>query len=227
MNEHEPSILDRRRGLYAPERLLMLVDGVFAISMTLLVLDVRIPEDVPDTAEAFGEALGPLLGRLGVFVAAFVITSRFWLVSHRQMSVLLAVDHGVAQRTILFLAGITSLPVATGVLFRFGDRPGAVAFAAAVLAVTGATSARLWWYVSSPRRPLAEVDEDTRRETMVRMILVVVVYLLAIPAAYLVPRGAVAYVPLVWFVLVVVDPLAHRLYGLLPFRPNTPADGVR
>ena len=226
MSEHEPSILDRRRGLYAPERLLMLVDGVFAISMTLLVLDVRVPDDVPKTPEAFGEALGPLLGRLGVFVAAFVITSRFWLVSHRQMSLLRAVDYGVAQRTILFLAGITSLPVATGVLFRFGDVPAAVTFAAVVLAVTGALSARLWWYVSSPNRPLADVDDDTRRETMIRSILVVAVYLLAVPGAYLVPRGAVGLVPLVWLVLAAVDPLANRLHLLLRRRRTAPADAA-
>ena len=215
MNEHEPSVLDRRRGIYAPERLLMLVDGVFAISMTLLVLDVRVPDDVPDTARAFGEAFGPLLARLGVFVTAFVITSRFWLVSHRQMAVLRAVDYGVAQRTILFLAGITSLPVATGVIFRFGDVPAAVTFAAVVLAVTAALSARLWWYLSSPQRPLADVDEDTRHETMIRSVLVVAVYLLAVPVAYLLPRSAVGLAPLVWLVLAGVDPLAHRLHLLL------------
>src|SRR4051794_1595018 len=206
----------------------MLVDGVFAISMTLLVLDVRVPDDVPDTATAFDEALGPLLGRLGVFIAAFVITSRFWLVSHRQMSVLRVVDYGVAQRAILFLAGITSLPVATGVLFRFGHVPAAITFAALVLAVTGALSARLWWYISSPQRPLADVDEDTRHETMIRSILVVVVYLLAVPAAYVVPRDAVGLVPLVWLVLAAVDPLAHRLHLLLRRRRTTaPGRGAR
>jgi uncharacterized membrane protein len=193
----------------------MLVDGVFAISMTLLVLDVRVPDDVPKTAEAFAGAFGPLLARLGVFVAAFVITSRFWLVNHRQMSVLRVVDYGVAQRTILFLAGITSLPVATGVIFRFGDVPAAITFAALVLAVTAALSARLWWYLSSPRRGLADVDEDTRHETMIRSILVVVVYLLAVPGAYLVPPGAAGAVPFVWLVLAAVDPVSHRLHLLL------------
>jgi uncharacterized membrane protein len=195
--------------------------------MTLLVLDVRVPDEVPDTAAGFGAALGPLLGRLGVFVAAFIITSRFWLVSHRQMSVLRAVDHRVAQHTIFFLAAITSLPVATGVLFRFGNVPAAVTFAAVVLAVTGTANASLWWYVSSPDRRLAEVDQHTRRETMVRMVLVVVVYLLTIPAAYLLPRPAVAFVPLVWFVLVGVDPLAHRLYLLLQRRSGVPAHPAR
>src|SRR4051794_33973842 len=218
MTESEPvnstRALDRRHGRYRPERLLTLVDGVFAISMTLLVLDVRVPDDVPDTAAAFGENAGVLLGRLGVFVAAFLITSRFWLVHHRQMALLEAVDVGVLERTILFLAAITSLPVATGVLFRFGDVRGAVTLAAVVLAVTAALSARLWWYMSSPRRGLAHIGVDERRRVLVRSLLVVVVYLLAIPVAYAVPPGLAYIAPLVWLVLAAVDPLAARLYGL-------------
>jgi uncharacterized membrane protein len=218
VTESEPDdstrALDRNRGLYRPERLLTLVDGVFAISMTLLALDVRIPDDVPDTSAGFHASVGNLLGRLGVFVAAFVIASRFWLVHHRQMSALEAVDVGLIERTVLFLAAITSLPVATGVLFRFGDVPGAVTLAAVVLAVTAALSARLWWYMSSPRRGLAHIGVDERRRVLVRSLLVVVVYLLAIPVAYAVPPGLAYIAPLVWLVLAAVDPLAARLYGL-------------
>jgi hypothetical protein len=100
VTESEPAnstrTLDRRRGRYRPERLLTLVDGVFAISMTLLVLDVRVPDDVPDTAAAFGDNVGVLLGRLGVFVAAFLITAgsgsfttgrcRYWAPSTSEFS---------------------------------------------------------------------------------------------------------------------------------------------
>jgi uncharacterized membrane protein len=216
VTEPEPAnsarTLDRERGRYRPERLMMLVDGVFAISMTLLVLDVRVPDAVPDAAAAFAQNAGVLFGRLGVFVAAFLITSRFWLVHHRQMAVLEVVDVGVLERTILFLAAITSLPVATGVLFRFGDVPAAVAFAAVVLAVTAALSARLWWYLSSPERGLAHIGRDDRHRIMLRSMIVVVVYLLALPLAYALPPRLVAYTPLVWLVLVAIDPLTARLY---------------
>lgn len=205
MSERE-SEADEPRASYGVGRLLTLIDGVFAISMTLLALDVRIPDAPADTAAYFRHELGPFLGKLGVFVAAFVITSRFWLVSHRQMATLRAVDAGVLQRAVLFLAGITTIPVATGVLFRFGDVPGAVTFAALVLAVTSALSGRLWWYVSSPARGLADVGGDDRRRGALRMLLVVVVYLLAIPLAYAVPRGAVGYTPFVWLLLAAVDP---------------------
>ena len=176
---------------YGVGRLLTLVDGVFAISMTLLALDVRIPDDVPDTAAGFTSALGPLLGRVAVFVAAFVITSRFWLINHRYLAGLRKVDRGLLRATILFLAAVTTLPVATGVLFRYGAVPGAVTFAAAVLALTSVLSGRLWWYVSSPARDLASVDADDRRRGIVRTVLTVVVYLLAIPIVYAVPPGGV------------------------------------
>lgn len=224
MTESEPDdstlALDRNRGLYRPERLLTLVDGVFAISMTLLALDVRIPDNVPDTSAGFASALGLrlLLGRVGVFVAAFVITSRFWLMNHRYLAGLRRVDRGLLQRSILFLAAITTLPVATGVLFRFGAVPGAIAFAAVVLALTSALSGRVWWYVSSPERDLATVDPDERRRGMVRTVLVVVTYLLAIPIAYAVPPSAVAYTPLVWFLLAVVDAASAWLSARL--RPS-------
>jgi uncharacterized membrane protein len=148
---------------------------------------------------------------VGVFVAAFVITSRFWLLNHRYFARLRRVDRGLLQRSILFLAAITTLPVATGVLFRYGAEPGAVTFAAVVLALTSALSGRVWWYVSSPARDLATVDGDERRRGLVRTVLVVLTYLLAVPIAYAVPPRAVAYTPLVWFLLAVVDSAAVRL----------------
>lgn len=151
------------------------------------------------------------LGRLGVFVAAFVIASRFWLLNHRQLASLRAVDRTLLQRTVLFLAGITALPVATGVLFDFGDVPAAVVFASLVLAVTTGLAARVWWYVSSPDRHLADVTAPDRRHELVRFGLVLVVYLLAVPLAYALPHGDAGYAPLVWLLLAFVDPAATRL----------------
>lgn len=196
---------------HAPERLLMLADGVFAISMTLLVIDVGIHEDVPVTAAGFAEALPGLLTRLGIFVAAFMITSRFWLVNHKQMARLHHVDDGVLGMTVLFLASITALPVATGVLFTFGAYRGAVTFAACVLTVAALLGARLWWYMSSPKHGLMDIDPDDRRHMMVRSVLVAVIYALAVPVAWLLPDGKAWGATFAWFLLALVDPLGDRL----------------
>lgn len=201
------------RDRHEPGRLLALTDGVFAISMTLLALDVRIPEEVEDAG--FHDALGPFLGHVGVFFVAFLITSRFWLASHHALAQLRRVDYGVLERSILFLFGICAIPVATSVLFRFGNLPEAVAFAALVLAGTAVLSARLWWYLTSPERGLSGVDRDEREEGMIRLGLITVAYLLAIPVAYLLPAGQAAYAPLTWVAFIGIDPAARVLQGRL------------
>jgi uncharacterized membrane protein len=193
-------------GLHAPHRLFALADGVFAISMTLLALDVRIPDEVPDTRAGFVAASAAFYGQFGVFIVAFLIAGRFWVSNHRIMAGLRSVDNGALERTVLFLAGVSSLPVATAVLFRFGAVPHAVTFASVLLAVTTLLSARLWWYVSDPARPLSDVAPETRTGTMLRLLFTTIVFLLAIPIAYLLPQSETdsrtAWATLIWLLLI-------------------------
>jgi uncharacterized membrane protein len=194
--------------LSSPHRLFALVDGVFAIAMTLLALDVKVPDDVLDTSAGFNAAAGDFYGHFGVFIAAFVITSRFWLSNHKIMSRLKSVDGGVLLRTMSFLAGISSVPVATAVLFRFGSAPQAVAFVSLLLSATSLLAARLWWYMSDPNRQLSEVDPSTRLPVLLPSLWNSGVFLLAIPVAYLLQQiqsspddDLVAYSLLTWLLL--------------------------
>jgi uncharacterized membrane protein len=196
-------------GLFTPHRLFGLTDGVFAIAMTLLALDVRIPEGV-EGVKGFNEAAHAFYGDFFVFLVAFGITGRFWLINHRMLARLKAVDEGVLNRSISFLAGISSIPVATAVLFRFGSAPQAVSFAAVLLAATALLSARLWWYMSAPERQLIDPDPDpdARLIRLVHMLYSPVIYLLAIPTAYLLQRLGtdnehVAWATLTWLLLIV------------------------
>jgi uncharacterized membrane protein len=199
-----PEIRQERELRFGPERLVFLIDGVFAIAMTLLALEVKIP-----AGESFAAGWDELRFRLGIFVVAFFITSRFWLVNHRQLRRLHHVNHGVLECALLFLLGICALPVATNVLFDDGGEPQAVTFAAAVLAFTTLASGRLWWYVSAPTRDLADVDPLERVAGLCRTGVSTVVYLLAIPVAFVLPDSS--YAPMVWFLLLVGDPAADRL----------------
>ncbi len=197
----------------APHRLFALADGVFAISMTLLALEVRIPDDV----ESFADGAHKFYSLFGIFLLAFVITGRFWLSNHWMLAKLHHIDDRVLELMIIFLAGICSLPVATTLLFRFGDDSGAVSFAAGLLGVTSLFSARLWWYVSEPARDLCEIDRDVRRGTMFNQIFNGVIFLLAIPLAYLVPQisdHSASFATFVWLLL----PTDDLFRKLLPAR---------
>jgi uncharacterized membrane protein len=81
--------LDTR--LHSPARLITLSDGVFAIAMTLLALEIEVPDDLADEAE-FGREMGGFLSSLGVFVVAFLIIGQYWIGHHRALSYVHTVD---------------------------------------------------------------------------------------------------------------------------------------
>jgi uncharacterized membrane protein len=207
-------------GLISPGRVFALADGIFAISMTLLALDVRVPEEVTHAVE-FNDHAGAFFGKFGIFVLAFLIAARFWMVNHTMMAPLRKVDAGLLNRLVSYLLGICSLPVATTLLFRFGSQPRAVSFAALVLSGTSLLASRLWWYLSDPQRGLSQVDRVRRVETMIRALYSTAVFALAVPVAYLLRHSSVddhssSWATLVWLLLL----LDQRFMQLVRrFRP--------
>ena len=203
-----------RGGLHEPHRINGLADAVFAIAMTLYVLDVRIPESIADTASGFGDEFPDFLGKFGIFAAAFFLTSRLWIAHHQLMAHVRRVDTDTLVMTVQFLFGIAATPIAMSTLIRYGNVPLAVAFAAGLLALTTLLELRLWLHISSPKRDLADVDPDERRETTARILYSLVLYLLVIPLAYALPSPA--YSMLLWAVLplsMVVIRLVGRVLG--------------
>src|ERR1041384_3485230 len=78
--------VDRKsvEGLYGPERVIALSDGVYAIALTLLVLDIRLPElPQPVSAQEFEAALLALQPQLFSYALSFVVIAIFWLAHHR------------------------------------------------------------------------------------------------------------------------------------------------
>src|SRR5437899_8182022 len=64
------------------DRLIMLCDGIFAIAMTLLVLDIKLPEGLQ--ARALHDELGNLLTKSIYYLITFITVAGYW-VSHRQL----------------------------------------------------------------------------------------------------------------------------------------------
>ena len=107
-------------GRGGPERLITLVDAVVAIAMTLLALDLRpdLPEDVSSRhlADYFGEQVGEYLA----FALAFAVIAQYWTVHHRLMRGVVRHDDALTWATMLFLFGITLLPLTSFVTGNYG-----------------------------------------------------------------------------------------------------------
>jgi hypothetical protein len=115
------------------DRVVYFTDAVFAIAMTLLVVEIGVPETIEGAAEDPAAMLGAL-GDKGPLIFAFFlgcyVIGSYWAAHHRFMTWLAAVDRGFVALTVVYLSFVALLPFPTGVLGEFGDNPiSVVAFA--------------------------------------------------------------------------------------------------
>jgi uncharacterized membrane protein len=104
------------------ERLAALSDGVFAVAMTLLALDLRAP--VAATIHSEHDlwtglvSIGP---RLLMYVVSFMTLGIFWVGQQTQLNQMAHSDRGFAWIHIAFLSAVTMTPFATILLAEFSD----------------------------------------------------------------------------------------------------------
>src|SRR6266542_3131923 len=98
----------RRRG---PERLEAFSDGVFAIAITLLVLEIRVPPaaELEDPARLIA-ALGALWPSYLGYVVSFVTIGIMWANHHNLFRLVAQVDHGLILANLLLLLGAGFVP---------------------------------------------------------------------------------------------------------------------
>ena len=127
-------------------RILALSDGVFAIAVTLLILDIAVPATTSD--DGLGKALLELWPRYLAYLLSFLVISRFWVV-HRQAFRLIARDDAaLVWLNLLLLLFIAFLPFPTAVLGAHEGSPAAAVLYAVAVGLTSAASAAYWWYAS-------------------------------------------------------------------------------
>ena len=142
------------------QRLLFFSDAVFAIAITLLILDVRLPPGatVLDLREA-----GPQI--LGFFISFYVI-GRFWLGHHSLFEGVGGYDDRLLRANLVFLAAVVFLPFPTMVLSQLKASQGIVFYGLSLTAV-GLLLINLTWHA---RRPALLLPGQTFGGTVRRLV---------------------------------------------------------
>ena len=91
-------------------------DGVFAIVITLLILDIRFPK-VPYSQ--FATSLVSVLPRILAYVMSFIIIGLYWVVHHNSMHAMKKTDRGFLWLNILLLLCVSFIPFPTSLLGRY------------------------------------------------------------------------------------------------------------
>jgi uncharacterized membrane protein len=184
-------------------RTLALTDGVFAISLTLLVLDLILP-DTLSSADEVNHALGELMPNLLALALTFVVIGRYWIGHHQTFRVIDRADVPLMWLNLLFLASIALMPFTTRLLAAYGQFAVPTAVYAANIAAAALTSAAIHWWA------ITRLHHDQVRSPVESGTLVVaLVFLASIPVALLLDAPNAA--KLVWLATPVVGTVVSRL----------------
>lgn len=107
MDKHEPDTL------LSFERVVFFSDAVFAIVITLLVLELKVPHLTEHTEPALRHALVELLPRVAGFVISFLIIGLMWIEHHRIFRYIADYDGGLLWRNLLLLLCVSFVPFPT------------------------------------------------------------------------------------------------------------------
>ncbi|MDR3536796.1 MAG: TMEM175 family protein [Acetobacteraceae bacterium] len=102
------------------ERLAALSDGVFAVAMTLLVLDLKVPAaDAVQGEHDLWQALVVLAPRLLIYFMSFMTLGIFWIGQQTQLNHLARSDRDLSWIHLAFLCAITLTPFSTSLMAEF------------------------------------------------------------------------------------------------------------
>jgi len=179
--EHAP--VDDHLGL---ERLIFFSDAVFAIAVTLLVLDIRLPAGFETASNS--QLLDQLLGlwhKVLAYVISFLAVGSFWLAHHRKFRFIKRYDSGLLVLNLLFLMVIAFVPFPTSVISESSNRTATIFYSLA-MTLAGLILAAIWCYASRHNRLTdPQLDAPQRRRQLVASLLTVGVFVLSIGLAFI------------------------------------------
>ena len=154
------------------ERLSALSDGVFAIAMTLIVLEIRIAAPgAIHTERDLAMALVTLAPRLSMYAVSFLTLGIFWVDQQTQLNLFARADRNLAWIHIAFLAAVAITPFSTMVLGQFITFRVALGVYWLNVVLLGATL--LWSWSHARRAGLAKPEvSDEVSGAMIRRIVV-------------------------------------------------------
>ena len=192
----------QRRG--DPSRVMAFTDGVFAIIITILVLEIGVPADLGD--DSLRDAIEETGPELLAWVISFLVTGLYWGWHRDLFTQIRYVDRGVVWLNLLFMLPAALIPFAASVLGAYHDEAIALHLYGAVLVATALMRGVLYAYVMRRADLLWEPPAPrSRRIGGLIAVSPIVVYALAMlvaDASHALSLALYLAMPLLYFMLI-------------------------
>ncbi len=141
------------------ERMILFSDAVFAIAITLMALEIKVPFiENGVTDNALLDALGHLVFKFAGFLISFFIIGLYWTVHHRMFSYVENYNNRLLWLNLLFLLSIILMPFSSGMYGEYSDKIELIVpYTVYVFNIcfTGYLNYRLWKYIGNPKNKIA------------------------------------------------------------------------
>lgn len=177
----------RKHSVLGKNRVEAFSDGVFAVAMTILVLNLQSPDfyrmivgiHVQQTISVF-------LPELVVYILSFVIVGIYWVAHHNTFHYIKRVDRNLLWLNILLLICIVFIPFATALLGQYPGYRASILIYGSTLIVTGLALQLLWSYATVHHRLVDKnIDPQLVRRATRRNVMAPGIYLLAVLTSFL------------------------------------------
>ena len=203
MGEDGAGVVERRG---APGRVVAFTDGVFAIVITILVLELGVPPDLPE--RSLRDAIAETGPELVAWVISFLLTGMYWVWHRDLFAQVRSVNRDVVWLNLLFLLPTSLIPFAASVLSEYPREAMALRLYGLVLIAVALLRFALFGYLM--RRPSLLWQEPSRPRRRLGGLLAlapVVLYLAAIVVASWTPVTSLLIylaIPGLYFLLITV-----------------------
>ena len=187
-----------------PDRVTMFTDGVFAIIITILVLEIGVPAELPE--QSLLDAIDETGPELLAWAISFLIVGMYWTWHRDLFNQVRYVNRDVVWLNLLFIMPAALIPFAASVLGEYHDEPIALHLYGAVLILTALLRWLLYGYVM--RRPSLLWEPPGTKTRRIGGLLAgapIVIYVIAMLVASAAPLLSLLLylgVPLLYFLLI-------------------------
>ena len=172
------------------ERIAAFSDGVIAIIITIMVLELKLPESAA-VGNVWRSFLAPLGPKVAIYALSFVIVGALWINHHQLLAEVRRSTLQLMWMNLLLLFFLSLIPLATGFLGEHPQSARAVAFYALIMTLSSAVFGLLRYYLGRmPEHDRTHIQ--FRRATVVRSFIGTLIYGAAVVVAPMSPVTALA-----------------------------------
>ena len=202
--------MDEGNDTLALERIAFFSDAVIAIALTLLAIDLRLPDVKGVDDAAFMRMLADLGPRYFAFVISFAVVALYWSAHHRMYRFIVRWDGGLLAVNMVFLFFVVQQPLLASMLGSYGNLASATAVYAIGLAALGFSSLGLWIYALRRHLVSSTMPQSFIRYTGIRSGGVAIAFALSALLALVSPLLA----QVSWLVITVLSFTLRRFLAL-------------